>query len=224
MKTLPDQLPDDPALLKELIVKLTHQVNDNERLINDQARRQVAEQNKHQREIDRLQTKLNWFEEQLKLATFRQFGPSSEKQPAQDDLFNEAEAHIEEICPTVDETQGDAASEGQPKPRKPKRQPLPKNLPRERVEHDLPDDQKVCACCGGQLHQIGEEVSEQLDIIPAQIRVKEHVRLKYGCRGCEDGVTTAKAPKQPIPGSLASPGTLAYVVTAKYCDAMPLYR
>lgn len=225
MKTLPDQLPDDPALLKELIVKLAHQVNEKEQQINDQTRSQVAEQNKHLREIDRLQAKLSWFEELLKLATFRQFGPSSEKHPAQDDLFNEAEAHIEEIRPAIDETQVDAAPEVQAsKPRKPKRQPLPKNLPRERVEHDLPEDQKVCTCCGGKLHQIGEEISEQLDIIPAQIHVKEHVRLKYGCRGCEDGVTTAKAPKQPMPGSLASPGTLAYVVTAKYCDAMPLYR
>ncbi len=163
----------------------------------------------------------NWLKEQLGLSRIHQFGSSSEKHPAQDDLFNEAET-----CEAIEEIAEEPATEiieGYPR-KKPGRKPLPKDLPRERIIHDLDEADKVCECCGGELHPVGEEISEQLDIIPAKVRVLQHVKLKYGCRGCEEGVTTAKAPKQPIPGSIASPNTLAYVVTAKYCDALPLYR
>lgn len=172
-----------------------------------------------QAKLSALSHENTWLKEQLGLARLDRFGASSEKYPAQDDFFNEAE--------TCDEGPDDAAETAtveQHQRKKPGRKPLPKDLPRERVVHDLADDDKVCTCCGGELHVIGEEVSEQLDIVPAQVRVLERVKLKYGCRGCEEGVTTAPAPAQPIPGSLASPGTLAYVITAKYCDALPLYR
>lgn len=213
MKITIDQLPDDPILLKKMLAEIASG--------QDQYQRDIRH---YQRQIDQLTNKLHWFEEQLKLATFRQFGPSSEKLPAQDDLFDEAEAYVEEHCSASEVELADVVAEPKALTPRPKRQPLPKALPRERIEHDLPDEQKTCTCCGGALHKVGEEISEQLDIIPAQVRVLEQVRFKYGCRQCESGITTAKAPKQPIPGSLASPGTLAYVVSAKYCDAMPLYR
>ncbi len=175
--------------------------------------------------ITALSQENSWLKEQLGLARLERFGSSSEKHPAQDDFFNEAETcdegPDEEASP--DTTAETAAVEAHQR-KKPGRKPLPKDLPRERIVHDLPEDERICTCCGGELHVIGEEVSEQLDIVPAQVRVLEQVKLKYGCRGCEEGVTTAKAPVQPIPGSLASPGILAYVITAKYCDALPLYR
>ncbi len=162
-----------------------------------------------------------WLKEQLGLSRINQFGSSSEKHPAQDDLFNEAET-----CESIEVAEDEPATEvidGYQR-NKPGRKPLAKDLPRERIIHDLADEDKTCDCCGTELHPVGEEISEQLDIIPAKVRVLQHVKLKYGCRGCEEGITTAKAPKQPIPGSIASPNTLAYVVTAKYCDALPLYR
>jgi transposase len=71
---------------------------------------------------------------------------------------------------------------------------------------------------------IGEEISEQLDIVPAKIQVLVNVRKKYACRQCESGVITAPLPAQPIPKSNASPGLLAHIVTAKYQDALPLHR
>ena len=71
---------------------------------------------------------------------------------------------------------------------------------------------------------MGEEVSEQLDIIPAKIQVIENVRFKYGCRPCENGVSTAAMPAQPTPGSIASPGLLSFIATSKYIDGLPLYR
>ena len=79
------------------------------------------------------------------------------------------------------------------------------------------------------MHHCGSEDSEQLKIIPAKISVIKHKQFKYACRGCEheqlsNKIITAPKPAQPIPGSMASPEALAAVVTAKYCDALPLYR
>jgi transposase len=92
------------------------------------------------------------------------------------------------------------------------------------VVHDLSEAEKICACCGESLHCIGEERSEKLDIMPATARVIVHVRPKYACRGCEEGVKRAPLPPQPIPKSIVTPGLLAWVVIGKYLDRMPLYH
>ncbi|MEJ2467439.1 MAG: IS66 family transposase [Candidatus Thiodiazotropha sp.] len=113
--------------------------------------------------------------------------------------------------------------------KKPGRKALPKDLPRVEVVHDLADEEKVCSC-GHELSRIGEEVLEQLDILPAVIRVLRHVRPKYACRQCEgvedEGPTVRIAPVVPqvIPKSMASPGLLAHVLTAKFVDHLPFYR
>jgi len=109
------------------------------------------------------------------------------------------------------------------------RKALPENLPRVEVVHDLPAAEKVCRC-GCELSRIGEEVSEQLDIVPAKIRVIRNIRPKYACRQCEglenDGPTVkiAPVPAQIIPKSMATAGLLAHVLTAKFVDALPFYR
>ena len=103
------------------------------------------------------------------------------------------------------------------------RKPLPQSLPRIRIEHDLTDAEKTCQC-GCQKTCIGEDTSEQLDIIPAVIQVFVHARKKYVCRQCENDVQIAPLPEQPIPKSNASPGLLAHIAVAKYQDALPLYR
>jgi transposase len=92
-----------------------------------------------------------------------------------------------------------------------------------RIEHDLPTADKICAC-GCTKICIGEEASEQLDIIPAVVQVLVHARKKYVCKACEGGVQTAALPQQPLPKSNASAGLLAHVVVAKYQDGLPLYR
>ncbi|MEJ2118922.1 MAG: IS66 family transposase zinc-finger binding domain-containing protein, partial [Alphaproteobacteria bacterium] len=164
-------------------------------------------------------------EEKLRLALHKRFAASSEKtSPDQPDLFNEAEAIsaqavAEEATTTVPEH----------KRRKRGRKPLPDHIPRTRIEHDIPEHEKICAC-GCRKSRIGEAVSEQLDIVPAKIQVLQHVRFKYACMSCEgvedDGpaVTIAPLPPQPIPKSNASPGLLAHIVTAKFQDGLPLYR
>jgi len=190
------ELPDDVDALKRLVLT------------------QAAREQVYEAELARLR-------EQLNLLLAKRYGPSSEKiSPDQLRLFNEAEAEGE---PLADEQPPAsipvAAHERQRRGRK----PLPDTLPRERIEHDLPEAEKTCAC-GCALTRIGEEVSEQLDIVPAQVRVLAHVRLKYACRACEETIKTAPLAPQPIPKSNASPGLLAHIAVAKYQDAVPLAR
>ena len=104
---------------------------------------------------------------------------------------------------------------------KPFRKPLPEHLPREVVMHD--PEQSCCPDCGGALKQFGEDVSEQLERIPATFKVIRHVRPKFSCTHCER-VVQAVAPSRPIERGLAGPALLAHVLVAKYADHQPLYR
>src|SRR5215204_4938042 len=99
---------------------------------------------------------------------------------------------------------------------------LPAHLPR--VETLVDVESTECPCCAGPLHRIGEDVSERLDIVPAQVRVLVIRRPKYACRACEDGVVQAPAPARLIEGGLPTDGTVAQVLVAKYADHLPLYR
>ena len=159
--------------------------------------------------------------EQFRLAQQKQFGKSSEGFAGQGELFNEAE----EIAAIVEEEQQDVSY----RRKKPTRKPLPADLPREVVIHDLTDEEKVCGCCHGQLHKMGEDKAEKLDFIPAQVKVIEHVRPKYACRSCEKtGVTNtikqAPVPDSPIPKGIATSSLLSQLITSKYNYGLPLYR
>src|SRR5215207_9016511 len=99
---------------------------------------------------------------------------------------------------------------------------LPAHLPRLEILVDLED--KSCPCCGGALHVIGEDTSELLDLVPAQLRVKVIRRPRYGCRTCEEAVVQAPAPERPITGGMATEALLAHVLVAKFSDHLPLYR
>jgi transposase len=175
-------------------------------------------------------------EEKLRLALHKRFAASSEKaSPDQINLFDEAEQTQSEATTTPPDADVDSmavstgGSQVEPTKKTRGRKPLPEHLPRRRIEHDIPEADKRCAC-GCQKTRIGEETSEQLSIIPAQIEVLQHVRFKYACRSCEgvndDGPTIVTAPMspQPIPKSNASPELLAYISVAKFVDGMPLYR
>lgn len=103
------------------------------------------------------------------------------------------------------------------------RHPLPAHLPRQRVEIDVPDADKICAC-GHTKTRIGEAVAEKLEYVPASLRVIETARFKYACPQCHEGVIEAVAPPQAVEKSLAGEGLLAHVVVSKYVDHLPLYR
>ena len=99
---------------------------------------------------------------------------------------------------------------------------LPAHLPRIETMVDVPST--VCPCCAGMLHRIGEDVSERLDIVPAQFRVLVVRRPKYACRACTDVVVQAPAPARLIEGGLPTEATVAQVLVSKFADHLPLYR
>jgi transposase len=170
-------------------------------------------------------TKLAKFEEERRLDRARRFGASSEAGDHQYRLFDEAEANTDvESTDTAEGVEaGDSIEVAAHSKRRPKRRPLPEDLPRVVVTHDLPETEKVCGC-GCEMGVIGEKITEQLDVIPAQVYVLEHHRPTYSCPTCDESIQTAPMPAQPIPKSMASPGLLAHVAVAKYADGLPLYR
>ena len=150
----------------------------------------------------------------------RLFGPRSERiDPDQLALFEREDQELPEQQAVEEEE-----TKPQPKRKGHGRKPLPKDLPRKRVEHDVAPEQKVCPECGEDKTRIGEDVSEQLEYVPASFYVVEHVCPKYACKHCQEYVVQGAKPPQPIAKGLAGPGLLAHVITSKYCDHLPLHR
>lgn len=172
-------------------------------------------------EIERLK-------EEIRLLRKALFGAKSEKfprdDPAQLPLFDMPENPSEE-----DEKEEEFAVIAEHHRKKPGRRPLPENLPRVDLVHDISEAEKVCEC-GCRLSKIGEDVTEKLDIIPAKIRVVRHIRPKYACKKCEGvedsgpTIRIAPAPAQMIPKGLPTAGLLSYLLVNKFCDALPFYR
>src|SRR5271169_4844712 len=151
-----------------------------------------------------------------------QYGRRSEKlDPDQLQLGLE---EVEQSLGTVQAAPAPAATKTpeQRPPAQRNRGALPPHLPRYEIIVDI--DDKSCPCCGGPLHVIGEDVSEMLDVVPAQYRVKVIRRPRYGCRGCEAAVVQAPAPERPLTGGIATEAVLAQVLVAKYSEHLPLYR
>lgn len=157
------------------------------------------------------------------VAAFKQaaFGRRSEK--SDPDQFELALEDLETAIAVVqaEEDAEDRASRRPAKPRSTNRGSLPKHLPR--IEEIIEPESLVCGCGGG-LHCIGEDISERLDVIPAQFRVIVTRRPKYACRSCTDGVVQASAPARLIPGGLPTEAMVAHVLVSKYADHLPLYR
>ena len=108
------------------------------------------------------------------------------------------------------------------RPRKTNRGSLPAHL--ERIEQVVDVEDKACPCCGGALHQIGEDVSERLDVVPTTLRVLVTRRPRYGCRACESAVVQAPAPARIVEGGIPTEALIAQVLVSKYADHLPLYR
>ena len=170
-------------------------------------------------ERDLLKEQLNRFKRQL-------FEAKSEVSAAhQKDLFfNEAEIEGAQAQPTAAETEGEKIDVPAHQRAKRGRKPLDPALPREVRRHELPVGERVCPHDGAALLEIGVETSEQLDIVPQQVRVIRHERVKYACPCCDGGLRLAAKPSQVIPKGLLSEAALAWVITSKYLDGLPLYR
>jgi transposase len=159
--------------------------------------------------------------EDFKLQKTRLYGASSEKHIYQSDLFDEPGTEISgELKDQLDDT---IDIEGYQRKKYPVRRPIPKDMPREVIIHDIAEHEKVCGC-GARLACIGKAISEQIKYIPAKLSVVQHVRPKYACKPCQENVKIAPMPSLLLPKSLATPELVAYTIIAKYCDHIPLYR
>ncbi|MGX9522626.1 IS66 family transposase [Vibrio mediterranei] len=196
-----NMLPSDVETLQKMVVELFNRLE--------------ALEAKHQDTL-----------EELRLLKQKHYGVSSEVAlpPARHE-----EEHNEEQgdSPALDEDNPITVTVTRKKSRP--RQPLPKDLPRERVVVDVSPDEKWCDCCQCERGRIGEEVSEKLLYVPASWKVQDIVRPKYACRQCEKEKThvqivIAPMPAMLIPKSFATPSLLAQIVSAKFCYALPLYR
>jgi transposase len=162
--------------------------------------------------------------EYIQLLKHQRFAQSSERYTdnnLQGCLFDEAELPTNQ---TEIETVEEEITIPEHTRKKAGRKGLAKELPRKQIIHDLTVDEKICSC-GCELTHIGDEITEQLDIVPAKIYVIQHVCKKYACKhGCDEVIKIAKKPNQPIPKSVAAPGLLAHVLTQKFQYHLPLYR
>ncbi|MDR3001442.1 MAG: IS66 family transposase [Fibromonadaceae bacterium] len=174
-----------------------------------------------------LELLIKHYEELIRLAKHKQFGSSSEKTEhvEQLGLFDEAEstADKKEPEPTIEEITYKR------KKRVGKREEDLSALPVEKITYELPESEKSCPECNHALHEMTKEIRRELKIIPAQVKVVEHVKHVYACRDCakkNDHVPIIKAttPEPVIKGSLASPSSIAHIMVEKYVKAVPLYR
>lgn len=176
-----------------------------------------------------LKLKVAWLEEKLRLSQHQRFGRSSERTETgsiQLSLFNEAETEAE---PAVEEPTVETITYERKKQQPGQREEKLKNLPVERVEYRLSEEEQVCSCCGGPTHEMSTEIRRELKIIPAQMSLVEHIQYVYACRHCEKHdietpIVTASMPRPAFPGSLASSSAVAYIMSKKYVEGMPLYR
>lgn len=210
------QLPDDIETLKSLLVEQAAKVD----VLSQQNQQLQTDKHAALQKNGHLKHQVLILQEQLNLALARRYAASSEKvSPDQIWLFDEAETDGSEPDLTGATNTVTIAAHT----RKTGRKPLPESLPRVEVVYTLDESDRICPHDGAILNEIGEVISQQLDIIPAKIQVIRHVRKQYACT-CGQCIKTAPLPAQPIPKSLASPGLLAHIAVSKYQDALPLYR
>jgi transposase len=172
-------------------------------------------------------------EHQLHELLRKLYGRSSEKLDAnQLTLFAEMLGQLQSqqpAPPTPAPQPPSAATASKPVKTPHGRRRFPEDLPRDRKEHDLPEDQKACPCCGKMRCKIGEEVTEKLEYVPAKVVVLQNVQFKYACPHCEGEahnpqIELAPKPPEAIEKCMAGPGLLAYVIVGKYSDHLPLHR
>ena len=174
--------------------------------------------------------KVKFLEAERQRLLRRLFSPRSEKLDAdQIELFRAQLLEEAENELAAEQAEKDAARRKDDDERRSSsngngRRRLPSELRRERREHTLGESERTCPCCSEVMQPFGEEVSEQLEYVPASLFVIENVRIKYACNGCEQGVRTAPLPAQPIEKGLPGPNLLAYVALSKYGHHLPLYR
>lgn len=167
-------------------------------------------------QIDDLQGQLYYLKRQL-------YGKKSEKlDPNQrllfEHLYEELQAKIERQQPGAKKIQS------RRNVNHPGRKPLPDHLPRETIEIEPAEEEKVCSICNGSKTRIGSETTEKLEYVPASFKVKAYVRHKYACKHCQGNVSIGSLPAMAIDKGIPGEGLLAHIITSKYADHAPLNR
>lgn len=191
-------LPDDVDALRALVLEQAHEL--------DLLKVFRAENERLQAIIDALMR--------------HRFGRKSEQLDA--DQFELALEEVEAALSQAELARNKASKAPSERPRKTNRGSLPAHL--ERIEQVVDVEEKACPCCGGALHQIGEDVAERLDVVPTTFRVLVTRRPRYGCRSCENTVVQAPAPARIVEGGIPTEALIAQVLVSKYADHLPLYR
>ena len=230
-------LPDDPEQCQRLLHDLLRR-NDELRQQAQDAQQQAQDAQHRVDELQRvldataadysqLQEKHAELAETLELLRRYVFGPRRERfhdDPGQGHLFDLHDAALEiEAAVPLTEPDAEAPAE-RPRTARPQRRTSLDHLPHNRIEHDVPEAEKTCSCCGGAKQRIGEDLSRELEFTPAKLEVKVHVLPKYACSKCRDGVASPPVPPKPIPGGIAGPGLVSFVLVGKFSDHLPLYR
>jgi len=173
-------------------------------------------------EIRLIKAERDLYKEKLRAKERELFGASSEVRVTdqRDFFFNEAEA----LAPAADSEAKNKVTVGAHQRVKRGRKPIDANIPREVVRVELPEAQRVCPVDGTALQEIGVEASEQYHVIPQQVKVLRTERVKYACPCCDKGLRLAPIPARLIPKGILSDDTLAWVISAKFQDGLPLYR
>ena len=215
------ELPNDIDSLKQLVLDTHQQVLEREdKIATHQAQIAQREQEIAERDewLAEREAQIKELQSQLAYLKHKLFGQRSEKiDPAQLLLFKELQAQVEALAEEVEHeeiTYTRRKGHG--------RKPLPDDLPVEEVEYPLEDTD--CPCCGEPMQTIGKEVTDEADYHPGSLFIRRHVRPKYACRKCQEGVHIAPMPPRPIDKGIAGPGLLAHVLTSKYADHVPLNR
>lgn len=215
-----NDLPNDTEILKDIIdglVSTVQQLQQQNLLLqqeamdlryqNEELRKEVSilrEENQQlKQENIQLKQELEGLKGEVKLLKEEKFGKKSEKRGK----------HLHKV----------RRKEG-PKKKHPGRQALPEHLERVRVEYDLSEEDKRCPLCDELMEKIQEIKTEQLDLIPATLQVKQHVRFQYACKKCYGGIKRAEIPAQPIDKGLPTARLIAQVMMSKFADHMPFYR
>lgn len=234
-------LPDDPAALRAIVVTLVRE-RDEAALQRDQAARQCDALEQLSQKLKRKSQELEVEKLRLEVELLRlkklYYGPRADRLNTPGDLAQlllEFAAGLEsrpfeaaDLLPQADPAATDPKTvRGLGKGRR--NLAAFDQLPLTRHVHDLSEDQKPCPCCGQPRQKIGEESTWQVEYVPGHFERIEHVQVKYACRHCDakadsPQITLAEKPSQPIDKGMAGPGLLAYVVTSKYADYLPLYR
>ncbi|MEK7436024.1 MAG: IS66 family transposase [Thermodesulfobacteriota bacterium] len=205
-----------------------HAITNNEDELNqlrDQLARSESEREALRGELRIVRTERDLLKERLNAFMRKLFAAKSEARGSEqkDLLFNEIET-LAPVSVPAEVAPEDSVEVPAHRRAKRGRKPLDAALPREVIRHELPEAERICPNDGARLEEIGVEASEQLDIVPAQVRVIRHERVKYACPCCDQGLRIAPAPPRLIPKGLLTESALAWVATAKYQDALPLYR